>query len=77
MCDLSVDIDAVCARHRADPRILDASLHRLEQLSQEGVVRFEGGRVFLPDEARLMVRKVASAFDAHLDDSQRQYSRAV
>jgi oxygen-independent coproporphyrinogen-3 oxidase len=77
MCDLSVDIDAVCARHRADPRILDASLHRLEQLSQEGVVRFEGGRVFLPDEARLMVRKVASAFDAHLDEPQRQYSRAV
>ncbi|MCO5090008.1 oxygen-independent coproporphyrinogen III oxidase [Bosea sp. (in: a-proteobacteria)] len=77
MCDLSVDIDAVCARHRADRRILDASLRQLDQLAREGVVRFEGGRVFLPDEARLMVRKVASAFDAHLDEPQRQYSRAV
>lgn len=77
MCDLTVDIDAVCARHRADPSILESSLQRLGQLSQEGVVRLDGHRVSLPDEARLLVRKVASAFDAHLDQPPRQYSRAV
>lgn len=77
MCDLTVDIDAVCARHRADPSILESSLQRLGQLSQEGVVRLDGHRVSLPDEARLLVRKVASAFDAHLDQPPRQYSRAI
>ena len=77
MCDLTVDIDAVCARHRADPSILESSFQRLGQLSQEGVVRLDGHRVSLPDEARLLVRKVASAFGAHLDQLPRQYSRAV
>ncbi len=77
MCDLAVDVDAVCARHRADPQILENSLQRLSQLSQEGVVRLDGYRVSLPAEARLLVRKVASAFDAHLDQPPRQYSRAV
>lgn len=77
MCDLTVDIDTVCARHGADPRILATSLQRLDQLSREGVVRLDGLRVSLPDEARLLVRKVASAFDAHLDQPPRQYSRAV
>jgi oxygen-independent coproporphyrinogen-3 oxidase len=77
MCDLTVDIDAVCARHRADPNILESAFQRLGQLSQEGVVRLDGHRVSLPDEARLLVRKVASAFDAHLDQPPRQYSRAV
>ncbi|MCA0418341.1 MAG: oxygen-independent coproporphyrinogen III oxidase [Proteobacteria bacterium] len=77
MCDLTVDIDAICARHQADPSILESSFQRLGQLSQEGVVRLDGHRVSLPDEARLLVRKVASAFDAHLDQPPRQYSRAV
>lgn len=77
MCDLTVDIDAVCARHQADPSILESSFQRLGQLSQEGVVRLDGHRVSLPAEARLLVRKVASAFDAHLDQPPRQYSRAV
>nr|WP_047574591.1 oxygen-independent coproporphyrinogen III oxidase [Methylobacterium sp. ZNC0032] len=77
MCDLAVDIDAVCLRHRADPNILESSLRRLGRLSEEGVVRLDGHRVSLPDEARLLVRKVASAFDAHIDHTPRQYSRAV
>ncbi|BCB17731.1 oxygen-independent coproporphyrinogen III oxidase [Bosea sp. ANAM02] len=77
MCDLAVDIDAVCLRHRADPNILESSLRRLGRLSEEGVVRLDGHRVSLPDEARLLVRKVASAFDAHIDQTPRQYSRAV
>ena len=38
---------------------------------------FDGSRVLLPEDARLFVRKVASAFDAHLDQSARQFSRAV
>lgn len=77
MCDLVVDIDAVCAQHPVDPRILTPSLCKLDQLAQEGVISFDGGRVLLPENARLFVRKVASVFDAHLEQSERQYSRAV
>lgn len=77
MCDLTVDIDAVCARHPVDAGVLATSRHALAQLAQEGVVNFDGSRVLLPGDARLLVRKVASTFDAHLNHAPRQYSRAV
>ena len=77
MCDLAVDIDAVCARHPVDAGALASSRCALEQLAQEGVVNFDGRRVRLQEDARLFVRKVASTFDAYLDQAPRQYSRAV
>lgn len=77
MCDLTVDVEAVCARHGADPRSLGPSLAKLERLSREGVIQFSGTRILMPEQARLLVRKVASAFDAHIDQPARRYSRAV
>lgn len=77
MCDLTVDIHAVCARHGADPHSLAPSLSKLDRLSQEGMIRFDGTRILLSEHARLLVRKVASAFDAHIDQPARRYSRAV
>ncbi|SFC86170.1 oxygen-independent coproporphyrinogen-3 oxidase [Bosea sp. CRIB-10] len=77
MCDLAVDIDAVCDQHPVDRRVLAPSLGKLEDLSRAGLISFDGSRVLLPEDARLFVRKVASAFDAHLDQPGRQFSRAV
>ncbi|MGW9329160.1 oxygen-independent coproporphyrinogen III oxidase [Bosea sp. NPDC055594] len=77
MCDLAVDIDAVCDQHPVDRGVLAPSLAKLEDLSRDGLIRFDGSRVLLPEDARLFVRKVAAAFDAHLDQSPRQFSRAV
>lgn len=77
MCDLAVDIDAVCARHPVDPQVLTPALRALDQLASEGVVDFDGSRVLLPENARLFVRKVASVFDAYVEQSPRRYSRAV
>ncbi len=77
MCDLAVDIDAVCDQHPVDRRVLASSLGKLEDLSRAGLISFDGSRVLLPENARLFVRKVASAFDAHLDQAGRQFSRAV
>lgn len=77
MCDLSVDIEAVCARHPVDPQVLAPSLSALDALAREGMIDFDGSHVLLPENARLFVRKVASVFDAHIDQSPRRYSRAV
>lgn len=77
MCDLAVDIDAVCDQYPVDRRVLTPSLGKLEDLSRAGLISFDGSRVLLPEDARLFVRKVASAFDAHLDQPGRQFSRAV
>lgn len=77
MCDLSVDVEAVCARHSADPEKLAPSLARLAPLVQDGMVDHDGTVIRLPERARLLLRKVASAFDAHIDQPARRYSRAV
>ncbi len=77
MCDLAVDIDDICSRHPVDAGTLASSRRELGQLAREGLVSFDGSRVLLPEDARLFVRKVASVFDAHLDQPPRQYSRAV
>jgi len=77
MCDLAVDIDEVCARHGAPITGLTPALARLRTLADDGIVRLKGSRVEIPDDARLLVRSVAAAFDAYLLQSSRTYSRAV
>lgn len=77
MCDLTVDIGAVCARHKANPEDLAPSFPRLKALAQDGVIHFDGSRVLMPEDSRLLVRKVASVFDAYLAQPGRSYSRSV
>lgn len=77
MCDLAVDIADVCARHGASVADLAPALERLRELADDGLVRIKGARVEVVDEARLLVRSAASAFDARLLQSARTYSRAV
>ena len=77
MCDLEVDIGAVCARHKASPDELAQSFPRLQELAEEGVIQFDGCRVLMPEDSRLLVRKVASVFDAYLGQPARSYSRSV
>ncbi|WP_024518977.1 oxygen-independent coproporphyrinogen III oxidase [Bradyrhizobium sp. Tv2a-2] len=77
MCDFGVDIDAVCARHGKGADAMLRSAPRLEQLVSDGVVELEGSSLKVADKSRFLVRSVAAAFDAHLDQSQRLHSRAV
>ncbi len=77
MCDLAVDVDALCARHGAAPATLAPALERLRRLADDGIVHLDGPRVVVADHARLLVRSVASAFDAYPTQSARTFSRAV
>jgi oxygen-independent coproporphyrinogen-3 oxidase len=77
MCDLAVDVADVCARHDTALGHLAPALARLRTLADDGLVRLEGPRVVVADHARLLVRTVASAFDAYLTRSGRTFSRAV
>lgn len=77
MCDLAVDIEEVCARRGASITGLSPVLARLQTLADDGIVRLKGPRVEVVDDARLLVRSVAAAFDAYLLQSSRAYSRAV
>ncbi len=77
MCDFEVDLARIGARHQTRPEALMRSAPRLQALAADGIVCIEGNVVRLADNARFLVRTVASAFDAHLNSSGRTFSRAV
>ena len=77
MCDFAVDIRQVCREHGVAPGDLLNAAPRLSTLERDGVVRLDGTTLRVCDDARSLVRHVASAFDVHLGASERPHSRAV
>jgi oxygen-independent coproporphyrinogen-3 oxidase len=77
MCDHRADVAAICRRHGGSPDTLLRDNARLQALAGDGLVRLEGPVVSVPPEARLLVRSVAAAFDAHLGTGGGVHSRAV
>jgi oxygen-independent coproporphyrinogen-3 oxidase len=77
MCDFSVDLGDICARHGAEAGAMLKSASRLKPLISDGVVRLDGDRLTVSKDARFLVRSVAAAFDAHLDPGKQLHSRAV
>jgi oxygen-independent coproporphyrinogen III oxidase len=77
MCDFTVDLGQICARHGSAPEQVLRSSPRLKNLISDGVVEIDGTSLALADDSRFLVRSVAAAFDAHLDGSRQLHSRAV
>lgn len=76
MCDLTVDVDALCESHGFDPAILDDAVAAAAALQVDGLCRVEGRRVSIPTEAYRLMRVVAACFDANLPVAGR-HARAV
>jgi oxygen-independent coproporphyrinogen-3 oxidase len=77
MCDLEVDVAAICARHRAEPTALLRSAERLRALAADGIIQLDGNVIRLAKDRRALARTVAAAFDAYLASTGRTFSRAV
>jgi oxygen-independent coproporphyrinogen-3 oxidase len=77
MCDYSVDLGAICARHGSAPEAMLNAAPRLSELISDGVVGLDGASLAVAEHSRFLVRSVAAAFDAHLDASRQLHSRAV
>ncbi|NQV20681.1 MAG: oxygen-independent coproporphyrinogen III oxidase [Rhodospirillales bacterium] len=77
MCDLTVDVTAVCAAHDVAPSTLAAEIEALEPLIRDGIVRLDRGRITVTEYGRPLVRSVCAVFDSYLDSSAVRYSRAV
>jgi oxygen-independent coproporphyrinogen-3 oxidase len=77
MCDFSVDVAPICRAHGFSPEGLLGALPKLRRLESDGVIRLEGTMVSVAEDARFLVRSVASAFDAYLGASGRAHSRAI
>jgi oxygen-independent coproporphyrinogen-3 oxidase len=77
MCDLAVDIDAVCADFGGDADGLASGLDQLSPLVEDGLTLINGHRVTVTEAGRPFVRVVAAAFDAYLQAGGQRHSRAV
>lgn len=78
MCDFAADIPALCAARGFDAaRILDRAADRLKPLVQDGVIDISDGFIRVRQGHRFVIRAVAAAFDAYLDQSKRMHSKAA
>ncbi len=77
MCDFEVDLAQICDRHAAGLDTLMQSAPRLRELAADGIVHVDGSVIRVADTSRILVRTVASVFDAYLASSARTFSRAV
>ncbi|MCW9045139.1 MAG: oxygen-independent coproporphyrinogen III oxidase [Alphaproteobacteria bacterium] len=77
MCDLEVDVGAVCAEHNADPAPYRAELGKLDNLVEDGLAVINGNSIAMTEKGRYLVRIAAAAFDTYLDQGQKRHSRAV
>jgi oxygen-independent coproporphyrinogen-3 oxidase len=76
MCDFSADVPAICKAHRFDSSRLLAK-DKLAELEGDGVLDITDGVMRVSQDHRFVIRAVAAAFDAYLDQSNRTDSRAA
>lgn len=77
MCDFSVDLRGICGEHGVDFEDIVKANSTLHELVSDGVVRLVDGVLTVADDNRFLVRAVASAFDSHLADIGRTFSKAA
>jgi len=77
MCDFEVDIAAVGQTHGFDTAAMLAGNERLADLVDDAVVRYMDSIIRVSQEHRFVIRAVAAAFDAYIDQSTRTHSQAA
>ncbi|EYR78634.1 oxygen-independent coproporphyrinogen III oxidase [Shinella sp. 838] len=77
MCDFRVDVTGIAARHGFDAAPLLDGNARLAALKEDGAVDIRGGTVTVRQDHRFIIRAVAAAFDAYIDQSARTHSKAA
>lgn len=77
MCDFEADVPAICSAHGFDPASILDNTHRLDELSDDGVLDMTDGVIRVRQDQRFVIRAVAAAFDAYLDQSPRTHSKVA
>lgn len=77
LCDLEVDLAAVCARHGLPQTALDDALGGLAILAEDGLLDIRGRRVVIREAGRRFLRNAAACFDVYLREKVRRHSKAV
>lgn len=77
MCDLRVDVEAVCEKYGQKPDSLMPAFDALRPAEADGVCSIDGWTITIPEDARILMRTVAAAFDKYLAPGTQRHSRAV
>lgn len=77
MCDLDVNLAAICATHGRPLSDLAEPLARLEAFERDGLIRHEGVRLMVTERGRILVRSVCAAFDAYLAPDAQRHAKAI
>lgn len=77
MCDLAVDLAALCRRHGRPADHFAPELVALAPLAADGLVDIDGHRLCVAEPARPLVRVVAATFDQYLQVGETRHARAV
>ena len=80
MCQFSLDAEGFARKH--DIQFFDyfsTEIDELKELELAGLLIWEGQKMIIPEKGRLLVRRVAMVFDAHLRQSKSlaKYSKVV
>jgi oxygen-independent coproporphyrinogen-3 oxidase len=77
MCDLEVDLAAVCARHGRTLADLADELAVLDGFERDGLVRHDGVDLMVTEPGRVLVRSVCAVFDTHLSPDAQRHSKTL
>ncbi len=77
MCDLEVDLGAVCGAYGSAPAAFAGEVAALAPLEASGAVRVDGDVVRVMPEARLLLRLACAAFDRRFSGEDERHARAV
>ncbi len=77
MCQGEVDLAETAARYGADPSTFGSAAPALHALAEDGVIAWDGARVAVQPEAAILVRAVASVFDAYHRPDALRHAPAV
>ncbi|HPE49278.1 MAG TPA: oxygen-independent coproporphyrinogen III oxidase [Hyphomonas sp.] len=77
MCQLWVDVDAVCREMGASPDALADALETARFLQSAGLCQITGHVITVPAEARLFLRTVAQCFDGRYKPVEARHAKAV
>lgn len=77
MCDLRVDLAAVCGRHGRTLADLAPELAALQRFVADGLASLDGGDLAITPRGRILVRSVCAVFDAWLRPEAGRHARAI
>lgn len=77
MCDMAVDVAAICSNHGFAEDHLSVALSATDALQLVGLCVRDGAMVSIPEPARRLMRVVAAVFDARLPTAATRHAKAI